>query len=111
MSMTEVWIVVKNGLWILGLAVLLATWSYARYAAYEAKAKTRDKLNELKYALVIDLGMVLFVAGMALTESRGWARVLWIVLGVAILVQGFLQIRESQDVSGDDTSIAAESKQ
>ncbi len=108
MSMTEVWIVVKNGLWILGLAVLLATWSYARYAAYEARVKTRDMLNELKYALVMDLGMLLFVAGMAATESRIWALVLWILIGVAIVVHGYLQIRESRATAGTGTGQEAD---
>ena len=96
MTMTEVWLVVKNGLWILGLSILLATWSYARYAAHEARMKTRDKLNEPKYALVIDVGLVLFVAGMAATEARWWARILWILLGVSVIVQRVLRIRERQ---------------
>ncbi len=73
-TMAEVWLVVKNGLWILGLSILLAVWSYARYTAYEARVKTRDKLNEPKYALAVDLGLLLFVAGMAATETRWWAR-------------------------------------
>jgi hypothetical protein len=94
--MTEVWIVVKNGLWILGLSLLLATWSYARYAAYEERVKTKAKLNELKYSLAIDAGMLLFVAGMAATESRTWAFVLWLLIGVAIVVHGVLQVRESR---------------
>lgn len=93
--MTEVWIILKNGLWILGLSVLLATWSYARYAAYEAGIKTRKKLSELKYALTVDLGVLLFIGGMAATETRDWARILWVVLGVAVGVQAYLQIRET----------------
>lgn len=96
MSTTEVWIVVKNGLWILGLALLLATWSYARYAAYEAQVKTRDKLNERKYALALDAGLFLFVVGMGVTETRAWAKILWALLGVAIVVHGYLQVKESR---------------
>ena len=91
---TEVWLVVNNGLWILGLSILLATWSYARYTAYEAHVKTRDKLNEPKYALVVDLGLLLFVSGMAATETRWWGRILWILLGVSIIIQRLLRIRE-----------------
>lgn len=93
-TMVEVWLVIKNGLWILGLAILLAAWSYARYAALEAHVKTRVKLNEPKYALVVDLGLLLFVSGMAATESRWWAIVLWILLGVSIVVQRYLKIKE-----------------
>lgn len=93
---TEVWLVVNNGLWILGLSILLAVWSYARYTAYEAHVKTRDKLNEPKYALVVDLGLLLFVSGMAATETRWWGRILWILLGIGIIVQRVLRIRELQ---------------
>lgn len=93
-TMAEVWLVIKNGLWILGLSILLAAWSYARYAAFEAHVKTRVKLNEPKYALIVDLGLLLFVAGMAATETRWWAIVLWILLGVSIIVQRYLKIKE-----------------
>ena len=112
-TMTEVLLVVKNGLWILGLSILLATWSYARYTAYEARIKTRDKLNEPKYALVTDIGLLLFVAGMAATETRWWARILWILLGVSIVVHRVLRIRELQAATDemDDASSAEGSVQ
>jgi hypothetical protein len=78
--MPELLTVFVNGLWILGLSVLLATWSYARYAASQARVKTRVKLHELKYVLIMDLGLLLFIAGMAATESRPGARGLWIAI-------------------------------
>ena len=107
-TMTEIWLVIKNGLWILGLSILLATWSYARYTAHEAHIKTRDKLNEPKYALVTDFGLLLFVSGMAATEARWWGRILWILLGISIIVQRVLRIREQQtatDKPDDTTSV------
>jgi hypothetical protein len=106
-TMTEVWLVVKNGLWILGLSILLAIWSYARYTAYEAHVKTRGKLNEPKYALMTDLGLLLFVAGMAATETRWWGRILWILLSISIIVQRVLRVKELQtaaDKPNDTTS-------
>ena len=107
-TMTEVWLVVKNGLWILGLSILLAAWSYARYTAYEAHVKTRDKLNEPNYALVVDVGLLLFVSGMAATETRWWARILWILLGIGIIVQRVLRIKGLQTATDepDDTTSA-----
>ena len=90
--MSEIWTVITNGLWVLGLAVILATWSYARYAAHEARVKTRVKLHEMKYALLMDVGLLLFVAGMAATESRAAARGLWIAIGSFIVAHGALQI-------------------
>jgi len=90
--MIDVWGVFSNFLWILGLAVLLAVWSYASYAAGRSKQKVRQKLNELGYALALDAGMVLFLAGMTMTEDRGWARGLWIVIGVGVIAEGVWRI-------------------
>ncbi|HQE91778.1 MAG TPA: hypothetical protein PLH19_03275 [Anaerolineae bacterium] len=90
--MIDVWGVFSNFLWILGLAVLLAVWSYASYEAGRSKQKVRHKLNEMGYALALDAGMVLFLAGMVATEDRWWARGLWIVLGLGVLVEGIGRI-------------------
>lgn len=75
-----------NSLWILGLAVLLATWSYAYYEAGKVKGKVRDKFQEFGYALALDAGMALFIAGMATREDRWWGRLLWIALGGVVLL-------------------------
>ena len=90
--MIDVWGVFSNFLWILGLAVLLAVWSYASYEAGRSKQKVRKKLNELGYALALDAGMLLFLAGMVTTEDRGWARALWLVLGLGVLDEGVWRI-------------------
>ena len=101
--MIDIQSIILNGLWILGLSVILATWSYARYTAHRDRIKTRAKLNELKYALILDGGLVLFIAGMAGTENRWWARVLWFVIGIGVLVEAGYRIyverskSESQD--------------
>lgn len=86
--MPELQAVIANGLWILGLSVILATWSYARYMAHQARVKTRAKLRELPYVLVMDLGLLLFVGGMAATEARILGRILWIIIGLIIIVHG-----------------------
>jgi hypothetical protein len=95
--------VILNGLWILGLSVILATWSYARYTAYRGGLKTRAKLNELRYVLALDAGLLLFIAGMAATEDRWWALLLWILIGIGVLIEAGYRIytarskRQSQD--------------
>ncbi len=99
MNVIDVWDVVRNGLWILGLSVLLATWSWARYAAYQAHVRTRHKLNELKYALALDAGLLLFVGGMAATEGRWWARLLWIALGVVVIVHAVASVQQSKSAN------------
>jgi hypothetical protein len=95
--MSEIGSVIVNGLWVLGLAVLLATWSYARYAASQARVKTRTKLNEFKYVLVMDLGLLLFIAGMAATESRPAARSLWVAIGSFVVAHAVMKIIAARD--------------
>ncbi|HOU13269.1 MAG TPA: hypothetical protein PKZ84_09125 [Anaerolineae bacterium] len=94
--MIDVWGVFSNFLWVLGLAVLLAVWSYASYAAGRSKQKVRHKLNELGYALALDAGMLLFLAGMISTEDRWWARVLWLILGLGVLAEGIWRILQQR---------------
>ena len=106
-DMIDLWGVVSNFLWILGLAVLLATWSYAHYEARMSHQKVGEKLDELTYALSLDGGLLLFCAGLAATEHRWWARMIWIGMGIAILVEGGMRIaahrRAPDDVSDNDT--------
>jgi hypothetical protein len=88
--------VAANALWVLGLALLLAVWSYARYEANRLDVKTREMLGKLKYHLWINGGLLLFIAGMALSEDRWWARGLWILVGIGFLVDSGMRIADSR---------------
>ena len=99
--MLDLWDVFSNSLWILGLAVLLAVWSYGRYAAQTSGMRVRDKLNTLKYALVVNVGLFLFLCGMALTENRLFVRVLWILLAIAVLVESGMRIKQLNKEKSD----------
>ena len=88
--------VAANALWVLGLALLLAVWSYARYEAHREETRTREILSRLNYSLAINAGLLLFVAGMAATESRWWARGLWILVGVGFLVDSGMRISQAK---------------
>ena len=92
MNSLDVQSIFFNSLWIVGLAVLLATWSYAHYEAGIAKQKVREKFNELPYALMLDAGMLLLIAGLAATESRWWARGVWAVLGVSMGAEAMMRV-------------------
>lgn len=94
--MIDVWGVMSNSLWVIGLAVLLAIWSWARYAAYEANVKTRVILSQRKYVVALDAGLLLFVAGMAATEDRLWAQVVWGVLGLWVLGHAVVTVRSQK---------------
>ena len=93
--MLDVWGVVSNGLWVLGLAVLLAIWSWARYAAYQAGVKPRAILDQTRYVVALDAGLLLFVGGMAATEDRWWARAIWFALGVWVVTHAVLRLMGS----------------
>jgi hypothetical protein len=92
-----------NALWVLGLALLLAVWSYARYEAHREGVKTREMMGRLSYSLWINSGLLLFVVGMALTEDRWWARGLWILVGVGFLVDGGMRIAEARKETHEAT--------
>ena len=106
--MIDVWGVLFNFLWILGLSVLLATWSYAYYEriggwncptarAQHEGHKTRHILERFGYALALDAGLLLFCAGLAATEDRWWARLLWIGLGLGWVIDAGAHIRHRFD--------------
>lgn len=101
--MIDVWGVFSNSLWILGLAVLLAVWSYASYEASRRKQKIRHVIHELGYALALNAGMVLFLAGMATTEERWWARGLWIIIGLGVIAESVWLVIQHRKAAAPST--------
>lgn len=78
-----------NGLWLLGLALLLATWSLAYDEGQRSGRRVRAVFRRRRYARASTVGLLLFCAGLAATETRWWARLLWLLLGLAFAVEGF----------------------
>ncbi|MBN1875599.1 MAG: hypothetical protein JXA33_15345, partial [Anaerolineae bacterium] len=68
----------------------------AYYEANRQKRKVREILDELGYALALDAGLLIFITGLALTEDRWWARILWILMGLAVLVEAGIKFRETR---------------
>ena len=95
--MIDWWGVFSNSLWVLGLSVLLAAWSMAYYEAQRFDRKTLQLLGEGGYSWAVTIGLVLFCVGLAATEDRLWARILWGVLGVAFIVDQGLRWRKAKD--------------
>jgi hypothetical protein len=85
--MIDIWGVVANSLWILGLAVLLAVLSWARWIAQTEQSDLRIVLNQPSIQTALDVGLFLFCAGLAATGRAWWERVLWGLLAVAWVVQ------------------------
>jgi hypothetical protein len=80
-----------NGIWILGLAIIVATLSYADWLAMlrsrTSRARMRDVLGQAAFRIALWSGLTLFCVGVALAGGRGWERILWGVLAVMSVVE------------------------
>jgi presenilin-like A22 family membrane protease len=86
----------SNALWILGLAVALATLSFASWQASLYHEKLRARLRQPAIQIPLNLAGVLFCAGLAATSGRFFEIVLWIVLGIAFAVQVAVAVWQSR---------------
>ena len=102
--MIDVWAVAANGLWVLGLSLVLAALSYGRWeraASRRSPARSAgDERQDVQpgrgraSATWADLGVLLFCAGLAATSDRWWERVVWSVLALAWAIRAALRIRQ-----------------
>jgi hypothetical protein len=77
----------RNALWVWGLSVVLAAWSYARTWASEQGLTKRAALSRWPCGAALAAGMVLFCAGLAWGAAQLWERLLWCVLTLAFVWQ------------------------
>ena len=89
--------VFANSLWILGLAVALATLSYASWQASIYHIKTRQQLKQPGILISFSAAAVLFCAGMAATSDKVWEIVIWSVLGILFIIQIILLARQNRN--------------
>jgi hypothetical protein len=82
--------VARNALWILGLSIVLAAWSYTSWWASMRRIKMRHALGLPRFQVPFSIGLFLFCASLAWSSIRWWERGLWIVLGVAFLWQAVM---------------------
>ena len=89
--MIDVWWAVSNGVWVVGLATALAALSWSSWKAERTGQRWRAVLWGASFLrLGLDIGLVLFYAGLALA-ARSWAESgLWSVLTV---VWGILALK------------------
>ncbi len=81
--------VVTNSLWILGLSMILAAFSYHDWLARESKQSRRDLLQRPSWRLPFSTGMLLFCLGLGLgREATWWEQSLWGVLAISFAWQG-----------------------
>ncbi|MCS7287075.1 MAG: hypothetical protein RMK30_09115 [Anaerolineae bacterium] len=83
--MIDVKAIIGGSLWIVGLAIILATLSWANYEAKTFRIPLRKTLTRSVFRRFMDLGLALFCLGLAMGASRWWERILWFVLSLAWL--------------------------
>ena len=86
--MIDVWGVLHSALWILGLAIGLATWSYARWWAIRHEVRLRETVNMPKFVVPFCAGLALFSLGLALSGRRWWESAAWACLVLLSAAQG-----------------------
>ena len=74
--------VVTNGLWIVGLAVLLAAFSYHYDVARRAERPLKEQLQQNSFARFAWIGVTLLGAGLAATSHELWEGAIWIVFAL-----------------------------
>lgn len=79
-----------NSLWIVGLAVLLARFSYSR-AYQQIKRSTTEATRRFDWPVM--LGLTLFCVGMLLTAKSQSEQAAWVVLLAASLVMPWWEYR------------------
>src|SRR5258708_7647924 len=81
--MREAWLVVSNGLWILGLSNLLTAFSYHDWLAKTTGRRRRELWPLRSWRLPSAFGMLLTCAGWGLAQAdRGWQKTLWCALSL-----------------------------
>ena len=89
--MIDVWGVIANSLWILGLAVLLAALSWAHWVASSEGRHLRIVLGRPQTQRCLDLGLFLFCVGLVATSRAWWERILWGLLAAAWVIKALLE--------------------
>lgn len=88
--------VARNALWILGLSVVLAAWSYASWQAGARQIGIRRALEGAAFQVPFSLGLLLFSVGLAWGATRTWERIAWLALTVAFAWQGIVALRHER---------------
>ena len=83
------WAVAGTGvLWIAGLAIILATFSYAHWRARHRGARLRNIVGTRSYQAILNLGAAMVGMSLVLSARSLWERVVWAVLTTVLVALG-----------------------
>jgi len=68
-----------NALWILGLAIILAAFSYSTWRVSQHDLELRCVLNGFAFQILLSLGLMLVSLALALLTEMWWERLIWLV--------------------------------
>ena len=83
-----------NSLWILGLAIILAAFSFADWQAHQAGVKLRSQFNSPAFQRPLSMGLILVSVSLAFLADRWWEQVIWAVFGVLFALQLWIDFRQ-----------------
>lgn len=69
--------VIANGLWITGLALLLAVISHSRWEARQYNRPWKQVLSAARWQRRLDLAMAFFTAGLCATAATWYEQGIW----------------------------------
>lgn len=96
--MIDWYLVATSALWILGASILLAAFSYHKWAAAERGVRLREQWSQWSWQLSWTGGMLLFCLGLGLSEgSHWWERALWLGLAISFAIQGIHALRRRDE--------------
>jgi hypothetical protein len=99
--MLELWAVIHNLLWVMGLALSLAALSMAYYTSCVGQVRLRHRLTEFGFQLPFSIGMVLFCAGLLFSGHTSWEKVIWGLLG-ALFAGQTLRLWRHRRITGKE---------
>ncbi|NOZ72396.1 MAG: DUF2142 domain-containing protein [Chloroflexi bacterium] len=80
----------NNAMWVAGMAIVVATVSYAWYEALLRRVPLRRVLAEARFEWIYSSGLALFSLGQfLLVDLPGWQALLWLVLALVFTAQAW----------------------
>ena len=86
-----------NALWIGGLSIILASFSYHRWLAAETSRRLRDVLSQSSWTIPFSAGMSLTCVGFGYgLADRWWERAIWTALALVFAYQLVTDLRQER---------------
>jgi dipeptide/tripeptide permease len=86
-----------NSLWIIGLSVILAAFSYHHWLARETSGRLRDVLSRSSWKVPFSAGMMLTGVGFGWgLAARWWQRAIWTALALTYAYRLVADLREER---------------